>query len=150
MEKKAFTVRLARPDDAWELARLLSIFDSQMLAQTQLLDRMKTIQDIEAPLLVEVEGHIVGLACLRLVPTLSTDYPHAEITELWVEKPFQGNGIESALIERLEILASERGALHLILHTGQKNFEAQALYRALGFRDYALAMRKTLSLHLAS
>ncbi len=150
MEKKAFTVRLARPEDAWEFAQLLSIFDGEMIAQSQLITRMKAIQDIEFPLLAEDGGHIVGLACLRLVPTLSTEYPYAEITELYVEKTYQGNGIERALLEKAEALASERGALHLILHTGLKNTEAQSLFRSLGFRESALAMRKTLSLHLTS
>ncbi len=144
MEKKAFTVRLARQDDAWELARLLSIFDSQMIAQSQFINRMKAIQNIETALLAEADGHVVGLACLRLVPCLSLDAPHAEITELWVEKSFQGNGIEQALIEKVGAIASERGALHLVLLTGLKNTEAQGIYRALGFRDFALAMRKTL------
>ncbi len=146
MEKRAFTVRLARQDDAWELARLLSIFDSQMIAQSQFLNRMKAIQNMETALLAEADGQVVGLACLRVVPCLSTDAPHAEITELWVEKSFQGNGIEQALIEKVETLASERGALHLILLTGLKNTEAQSLYRTVGFRDYALALRKTLPL----
>jgi ribosomal protein S18 acetylase RimI-like enzyme len=146
MEQKAYTVRLARQEDAWEIAHLLSIFDSQMIAQSQFIQRMQALQNIETALLAEADDHLVGLACLRLVPSLSTEAPYAEITELWVDKPFQGNGVEQALIARLEALASTRGALHLVLLTGLKNNETQGLYRSLGFREFALAMRKTLPL----
>jgi ribosomal protein S18 acetylase RimI-like enzyme len=144
VEKQSFTIRLARQDDAWEMARLLSIFDSEMIAQSQFLARVKAIESLEIPMLAEAGGKIIGLAFLRLVPSLSSDTPYAEITELWVEKAFQGNGIERNLVESVETLAAERGALHLILHTGLKNFEAQGRYRELGFREFALAMRKVL------
>jgi ribosomal protein S18 acetylase RimI-like enzyme len=145
VEKKSFTVRLARPDDAWEMARLLSIFDSEMVAQSQFLARLNAIENLEIPILAEAGGKIIGLAFLRLAPALSSDAPYAEIAELWVEKAYQGNGVERTLIERVETLAVEGGALHLILHTGLKNTEAQHLYRELGYREYALAMRKVLS-----
>ena len=61
-------------------------------------------------------------------------------------KPSRRDGqVERSLIEHVERLAQERGAQHITLLTGLKNETAQELYRSLGYRDYALAMRKYLA-----
>src|SRR5207247_9089107 len=48
------------------------------------------------------------------------------------------------LPEFIEHLSRERGADRLVLTTGLKNVDAQWFYRAAGFEDHALAMRKSL------
>jgi ribosomal protein S18 acetylase RimI-like enzyme len=106
------------------------------------MTRLLAIQGLETVLLAEIEGEAVGFASLRLIPYLSDDGPYAEVTELYVADAHRRQGIGRALMERAEALARERGAEELILLTGQTNHAAQALYRALAFEDYALAMRK--------
>jgi GNAT superfamily N-acetyltransferase len=144
MEAKSPTVREARPEDAVKLAHLLSLFEGDQVTPAQVLARMQATADIETPLLAESEGRLIGLACLRLAPSLSSEHPPAELIEFYVEKTFQGNGIERLLLERAENLATGQGASCLILLTGLKNNETQSLLRALGYRDYALALRKFL------
>jgi GNAT superfamily N-acetyltransferase len=144
METKSLSIRAARQEDAGKLAHLLSLFEGDQVTPAQVLARMEATAQIETPLLAEAEGHLIGLACLRMAPSLSSAYPQAELIEFYIEKTFQGNGIERALLERAESLAVDQGAPSLVLLTGLKNNETQALLRALGYRDYALAMRKIL------
>jgi GNAT superfamily N-acetyltransferase len=99
---------------------------------------------VETPIIAEIKGRAVGFACLRLVPSLCYDPIHAELTELFVEEACRRQGIGRALVACAERLARENGADELILLTGLGNAQGQAFYRALGYADWALAMRKSL------
>jgi ribosomal protein S18 acetylase RimI-like enzyme len=140
----AITVRAATQEDAAELARLLEIFEDRSLSSAQVSDRQSAVKGIETAFLAIAGVKVIGLASLRLVPCLSASPPHAEITELYVEKDYQGKQVEQALLEKVETQASQQGAKELTLLTGLRNTGAQSLYRSLGYRDYALAMRKHL------
>lgn len=143
-EKTGLTVRIAGREDAPALAQFLSIIDDQPVHSTEILARLDATQGPETPVLAYVAGKAAGFACLRILHSFSAGRPAAELTELYVEKTFAGGEVERALIERVETLARHQGISHLSLLTGLKNTAAQALYRGLGFQDYALAMRKFL------
>jgi ribosomal protein S18 acetylase RimI-like enzyme len=136
--------RIAQPDDAPLLTPLLEAFDGPPISVEQVQQRLLAIQGIETVLLAEVEGQTVGFASLRVVPYLSDDVPRDELTELYVEAAYRRRGVGRALLERVEAMARERGATELVLLTGQGNQTAQAFYRAIGFRECALAMEKPL------
>ena len=99
---------------------------------------------MERALLAYAEGQVVGFACVRIVPAVADDYPHATLTELFVRPTWRRRGIGRLLVEHAEARARAAGAEHLALLTGFENHDAQAFYRALGFRDWSLAMHKPL------
>ncbi len=138
------TIRIAAPEDAPELARLLEAFNGPTVTSQQAESRLLAMQGIETALLAEVGGRPVGLASLRLVPYLSDDVPYAELTELYVERLYRRRGIGRALVRQAEAMARERGAKALNLLTGLDNGDAQAFYEAIGYVDDALAMRRAL------
>src|SRR5207237_9810720 len=82
-------------------------------------------------------------ASLRLVPSLDSA-PYAEVSALFVAGPYRRQGVGRRLLEFIEHLSRERGANRLVLTTGLRNVDAQWFYRAVGFEDHALAMRKSL------
>jgi len=139
------TVRLATPQDSNELALLMSLFDGETVTPTRAADRLKAADGVETAILVEQERKIIGLASLRLVAALSSDTPHAEIAEFYVEKAHQDGNVERLLLRSVEALARQRGATQIILLTGMKNTDAQSCYRASGYQEFALAMRKPFS-----
>ena len=134
-------VRVAGPEDAAELARLLEAFNGPPVSVEQARGRLLAAQGVEAALLAEVEGRVVGFAAVRVVPYLSDDVPYAELTELYVEGAHRGQGVGRALLEQAAGIARERGAAELLLQTGLNNQPAQAFYRAMGCHDYGLVMR---------
>lgn len=138
------TIRVAAPEDSLDLARLLEAFDGPAVTPEQAESRLRAVQGVETAVLAEVAGRAVGFASVRVVSFLSEDTPYAELTELYVERLYRRQGIGRALVEYVEALARKRGATSLQLLTGLDNRDAQAFYRALGYLDDALAMRKRL------
>ena len=100
-------------------------------------------------MVAERDGKILGFASLRLVPSLDST-PYAELSDLFVAGPYRRQGVGRRLLEFVEKQARERGADRLVLTTGLKNVDAQGFYRASGFVDHALAMKKSLGDDTAS
>ena len=136
------TVHQATPDDAPELARMLDLFDRMGATPEQVAARMLACQNVLTTFIGEMDGQPVGFACLRLVPHLQGDEPYAELTDIYVDAPYRRHGVARALIARIEAAARDAGASEVVLITGFDNEGAQAAYRAVGYADWALAMRK--------
>jgi ribosomal protein S18 acetylase RimI-like enzyme len=136
------TVRRATPDDATALARMLDLFDHMGASPEQVARRMLACQSVLTTFLGELDGQPVGFACLRLVPHLQGDEPYAELTDIYVDAPFRRHGVARALIAQVEAAAQAAGASEVVIITGFDNEDAQAAYRAVGYADWALAMRK--------
>jgi len=136
------TVRQATPDDAPELAVMLDRFDGIRAIPEQVATRMLAYQSVLTTFLGEMDGQPVGFACLRLVPHIQGDEPYAELTDIYVDVPFRRLGVARSLIARVEEAAQAAGASEAVIITGFDNEDAQAAYRAVGYTDWALAMRK--------
>jgi ribosomal protein S18 acetylase RimI-like enzyme len=108
----------------------------------QVAARMRAGQGVLTTFLGEADGEPVGFACLRLVPHLQGDEPYAELTDIYVEPPYRRRGVARALLAHVEAAARAAGASEVVLITGFDNQDAQAAYRAVGYADWALAMRK--------
>ena len=111
----------------------------------QAASRLAACAGIETTVLAEIEGQVAGFACLRLVPFMSGDEPYAELSDLFVAAPYRRHGVGRALIEHIEQMARAGGAHEMVILTGFDNTVAQALYRAMGYEDYALALKRELS-----
>jgi GNAT superfamily N-acetyltransferase len=103
---------------------------------------MVACQSVLTTFLGEMDGRPVDFACLRLVPHIQGDEPYAELTDIYVEAPWRRHGVARALIARVEAAARASGASEVVIITGFDNEGAQAAYRAAGYTDWALAMRK--------
>lgn len=139
------TVRRATPDDVTDLARMLDLFDSMGATPEQVAARMLACQRVLTTFISEMDGQPVGFACLRLVPHLQGDEPYAELTDIYVDAPFRRQGVARALVAQVEAAARAAGASEVVIITDFNNESAQAAYRASGYADWALAMRKRLS-----
>jgi ribosomal protein S18 acetylase RimI-like enzyme len=141
-------IRDATLSDAAALARLIEEFNSDhdpiVVTPEQAAVRLAATAGVETTLVAEVGGQLAGFACLRLVPYMSDDEPYAELTDLFVAAPFRRRGVARALIERAEQLAHDGGAAEVIILTGHDNAAAQALYRSLGYGDYAIALKRRI------
>lgn len=81
------------------------------------------------------DGRLVGLAMVSLQADPFTGEPSAHLESLAVGDGAEGRGVGSALIERAEQIATERGgARTMTLHVFQSNERAIALYERNGYR----------------
>jgi GNAT superfamily N-acetyltransferase len=86
--------------------------------------------DVVATLiLLAPDGTPVGHAALR---RLRDDF---EVKRVVVDASVRGQGLAKGLMAELETIARDAGARRLILQTGDRQPEAVALYRRLGYRD---------------
>jgi GNAT superfamily N-acetyltransferase len=136
------TVRQATPGDATELARLLDLFDSMGATPEQVAARLLACQNVLTTFIGVMDGQPVGFACLRLVPHLQGDEPSAELTDIYVAAPLRRQDVARALLAQVEAAARAAGAREVVIITGFDNEGAQAAYRASGYANWALAMRK--------
>jgi ribosomal protein S18 acetylase RimI-like enzyme len=124
------------------LARLLDLFDGMGATPAQVAARMLACQNVLTTFIGEMDGQPVGFACLRLVPHRQGEEPYAELTDIYVDAPFRPHGVARALIAQVEATARAAGASEVVLITSFDNEGAQATYRASGYANWALAMRK--------
>jgi GNAT superfamily N-acetyltransferase len=136
--------RAAGPQDAEEVARLNLLFNQHDEPAETYAARLSDPRRADTVLLAEVEGRAVGIAVLRLLQPVLYASSYAEVTELFVEEAFRGQGIGRALMRFAEDLARQAGAHEILVLTGSANHPAQDLYRSLGYRHEDIAFCKRL------
>jgi len=136
------TVRRAKREDATEIARLNAAFNDLRATPEQIAAQIDACAGIETMFLAEVDGTVVGMASLRLLPNICDPIPYAELTELFVEEAYRRRGVGRVLVEQIEQAARLAGAEQLVLLTAFKNSRAHAFYHTLGFAMYSFAMHK--------
>ena len=91
-----FPIRLATPQDAPEVARLLHVDDVSGLSLAVLGKHYLLV--IDAP-----DGGLAAAAVVRL------DAPRADLRVLAVAKPYEGQGLEDAIIRVVDELSEAFG-----------------------------------------
>jgi GNAT superfamily N-acetyltransferase len=134
------TTRLATPDDAVEVARLLHDFNTEF-------DTPSPGVDVIAGRLAELLGEPstvailagrpgVGVALVTLRPNVWYQGPVALLDELYVVPDQRGRGIGSEIIGHLMTLVAERGVDLIEINVDQADVDAQRFYERHGFSGF--------------
>ena len=103
-----------------------------LIARVPATDDIDDIDDIaDAGRGVERATSVIGCVALRIGPAPTV----GEIKRMWVADAARGLGLGRRLLEELEARAREMGVERLRLETNRSLVEAQALYRASGYRE---------------
>ncbi len=131
--------RIARPDDAAEIAGLLHRFN------TEFDEPSPGAEVLQPRVRAHVEGDLsvfllagppdVGVAQLRFREYLFTGQPTCYLEELYVVPDRRGEGHGRALMEAAMAAARERGAGDIELGTATNDHAARGLYESLGFTN---------------
>lgn len=132
-------IRRAGAGDAANVARLLHDFNSEYDEPTP---SIPTLTERLGELLAENDITVLlagdpptGFALFRLRPSLWAKAEDAYLEELYVIPSQRRKGIGRALLEASIDAASEAGANHFELTTGETDTEARALYESRGFTN---------------
>lgn len=87
----------------------------------------------EALFVAELVGKPAGCAYLVTLVDYFNERPHAHLSVLAVTAAAEGKGVGSALLDRAEAWARERGSDRLTLSALVTNSRARALYERRGF-----------------
>jgi ribosomal protein S18 acetylase RimI-like enzyme len=132
-------VRLATPEDAADVGRLLHDFNAEYDEYTPgaevLAERMgPMIAAGDAVAIVGGEGPD-GLAVLRLRKAIFDPGMHAYLEELYVAPARRGHGLGRALLDAALDTARERGVKWIDLGTSEDDVAARGLYESAGFSN---------------
>lgn len=146
MPAEGARVRTAAAADAPAVARLLHDFNAEFdiptAAAAVLAPRLAALIEAGAATVLLAEGSAaggeaepLGLAVLRLRPSLYEGSLDAYLEELYVVPPRRGEGLGRALLEAAMSAAREAGAGRIELGTSTGDVAARALYESAGFTN---------------
>ena len=131
-------VRVAGPEDAGDVGRLLHAFnteyDDPTPGEAALAERVLQLMGSDFVVLVGGPGPD-GLAVLRFRPSIWSQALECYLAELYVTPERRGHGLGRALMEEAISLAREKGADWMDLGTSENDVAARGLYESLGFRN---------------
>ena len=132
-------VRVAGPEDAGVVARLMAEFRSHLgrdwppdATIRAGVERLIARDDSEYLLGGDPAA---GVAQLRYRYAVWWDAEDCALEDLFVRAEVRGTGLGRALVEAAIDRARARGCRRMELDTGEENEPALALYRSLGFRS---------------
>lgn len=128
-------VRVARAEDAEDLARLNLAFNGPGGPDAEVVRRSIRENPQEIPILATVDGQGVGFCCLRILRSLCYADPVAEVSELYVEPQFRRKHLAARMMHLVEDLSAERSASEIHLLTGGTNHAARLFYERMGYRQ---------------
>jgi ribosomal protein S18 acetylase RimI-like enzyme len=133
------TPRLATPDEAADIGRLLDQFNREYDDPTPGAEAVASrvaelIETGEVTILLIGDGPD-GLAVMRLRPSLWSDGPEVYLEELYVIPERRGTGLGRALLNGVIEQSRELGAIYIGLGTSTDDTAALALYESAGFSN---------------
>ena len=144
MTEAAVGIRPARPADRealWPLLGALAItFKPERAAFDSAFDALLTDPDALVLVAKMPELGVVGYLVAYREMTLLANGPAVWVGELIVADRVRRTGVGRALMARAEEWSRERGAAQVALATSR----ASEFYRALGYADAAIYLRKRL------
>ncbi len=134
-------VEIARDEAALkEAARLLHAFNTEYAEPSLPVDQLaRRLGELTATVQVVVlvahhESEAVGVAVLRLQPSIWSEGQEAYLAELYVVPERRGQGHGRALLDEVIRVAIDAGADYAFLVTSEDDVRAQRAYEAAGFR----------------
>ena len=139
------TIRDARAEDAGAVAALVGQLGYPTSAEA-VSTRMARLEASAADRLVvaELEGEVVGLACLHESLSVEFDEPAAKLSAIVVDERRRRLGVGEALVGEMEVEARRRGCCLIFLTTAERRADAHAFYRRLGFEETGRRFAKPL------
>jgi ribosomal protein S18 acetylase RimI-like enzyme len=130
-------VRVASPDEAEEVARLLGGFrdyyGEELPAQEVLLATVRRLGGDPGTEFLLAGDPACGFAQLRFRLSAWTGTDDAWLEDVFVEPDARGRGVGRALAEACVERARARGCKRIQLDANERNAAALALYHSLGF-----------------
>ena len=131
------TVRLARPDDAEDVARLLVAFrdwyGKDQPTHAAFLAAVRHMMDTDGGEYLLGGEPAAGVAQVRFRHSVWTGTDDCWLEDLFVLEEARGTGLGRALLDAVLTRARERGCRRVELDVDEGNAAAQALYRSVGF-----------------
>ena len=137
MNRDERTTRLATPDDAEEVARLLHDFNREFDTPSPgvevLAPRLRRLLAGDETIAILAGMPAVGVALVTFRPNVWYAGRVALLDELYVVPPLRSQGIGTAIIDHLLTLARDEGVGLVEINVDEADVDAQRFYERHGF-----------------
>lgn len=134
------TTRLATPDDAETVARMLHDFNVEFGTPTPgvqfLVPRCRELIESGAATVVLGGEPPLGLGVLFFRPSLWSEGSEVYLAELYVVPDRRDEGIGGAIMATAMDLSRERGATDMQIGVDEPDVDTRRFYERLGFRNH--------------
>jgi len=132
--------RLATPDDADTVARMLHDFNEEFGTPTPgvefLAARCRELIDADEVTVILGGDPAVGVGVLFFRPSLWSHGQEAYLAELYVVPDRRDGGIGGAMMATAMDLSRERGATEMQIGVDEPDIDTRRFYERLGFRNH--------------
>ena len=132
--------RLATPDDAEAVARMLHDFNEEFGTPTPgvefLTARCRELIDADEVTVILGGDPPVGVGVLFFRPSLWSQGEEAYLAELYVVPDRRDGGIGGAMMATAMDLSRERGATEMQIGVDEPDIDTRRFYERLGFRNH--------------
>jgi GNAT superfamily N-acetyltransferase len=137
MDRDERTIRLATPEDAEEVARLLHDFNREFGTPTPGVDvlapRLRRLLAADDTIAILAGTPAVGVGLVTFRPNVWYTGRVALLDELYVAPALRSRGIGAGIIDRLLTLAREEGVDLIEINVDEGDVDAQRFYERHGF-----------------
>ena len=139
-------IRPAAPADATAIARLLTQLGYPTTTDEARirLDAIADAAPMDRVIVAELDGRVVAVMTLHLVPELHRARPNGRVTALVVDEAVRGRGIGRKMMEEAEQIFRADGAGILELTSNMRRADAHRFYERLGYRRTSVRFAKEL------
>ena len=99
---------------------------------------------VAAALVAELDGVVIGVATVHVVPAIHSSRPAALLTALVVAEPARGAGAGRALVGAAEEWARARGAVRIAVTSASHRIEAHEFYERIGYARTGVRLGRQL------
>jgi len=138
------TIRLANVADADAISELFVQLGHPAGPEEVAARLERFAQAGEEALVAELDGAVVGVTALSVMPTLHRPTPVGRMSVLVVSEAVRGQGIGRALVAAAEARLAERGCALAEVTSNQQRVQAHAFYEGLGYERTSFRFFKAL------
>ncbi|MEO7521095.1 MAG: GNAT family N-acetyltransferase [Gemmatimonas sp.] len=139
-------VRTATPEDAGELARLLTGLGHPTSASFIIESWSAWSDEHNVAMVASADGaSLIGLVTVHHMRVLHRPLPVGRITALFVDEPFRGQGIGRTLVDAAERELAARGCGLLEITSNVRRADAHAFYESLGYERTSVRLVKSIA-----
>lgn len=95
-------------------------------------------------LIAEKDGQVIGMAGFTVKYYLHREKPVLYVGSLVVKEEYRSQGVGKNLMERMELIARQRGCNSIQLNSNKRRVRAHKFYEKLGFVEMSLKFEKVL------